>query len=142
MDLDEETMQSEIFEVARMTPIKPQEAFKALYTAFLNKDSGPKAGRLLAYIDKDFVLKRLTEIDFDEEKYLEQTSVTLEEFKTWLEKNKEKVEIKADSLHTYEKYSSAFAELIYIQKDKPHLIRVRGNVPAEELKTEIKQLIS
>ena len=142
MDLDEETMQSEIFEVARMTPIKPQEAFKALYTAFLNKDSGPKAGRLLAYIDKDFVLKRLTEIDFDEEKYLEQTSVTLEEFKTWLEKNKEKVEIKADSLQTYEKYSSAFAELIYIQKDKPHLIRVRGNVPAEELKTEIMQVIS
>ncbi|MDO8518442.1 MAG: lysine--tRNA ligase [bacterium] len=35
--------------------------FKAVYLAFLGKDHGPKAGWFLSVLDRDFVLKRLTE---------------------------------------------------------------------------------
>jgi lysyl-tRNA synthetase class 1 len=36
-----------------------QEAFQAIYRAFLGKDSGPQAGWLLASLDREFVLARL-----------------------------------------------------------------------------------
>lgn len=41
--------------------IAPKEAFSALYRIFLNKESGPQAGWFLASLEKDFVIKRLTE---------------------------------------------------------------------------------
>lgn len=43
------------------TPIAPGELFGAIYTAFLGKSYGPKAGWFLSVLDKEFVLARLTE---------------------------------------------------------------------------------
>ncbi len=50
-----------LHEMKTSVPIKPTELFQALYRVFLNRDSGPKAGWFLAGLDRDFVIKRLTE---------------------------------------------------------------------------------
>jgi len=38
-----------------------RQSFAAIYLAFLGRDSGPRAGWLLASLDKDFVIRRLLE---------------------------------------------------------------------------------
>jgi lysyl-tRNA synthetase class 1 len=43
-------------------PIVPSDLFKAMYGAFLAKESGPKAGWFLSSLDRTFVLTRLKEV--------------------------------------------------------------------------------
>jgi len=43
------------------TELHKTKEFKAIYLAFLGKDSGPKAGWFLSVLERDFVLKRLAE---------------------------------------------------------------------------------
>lgn len=50
-----------LHELKDKVPVAPTELFVAIYSAFLNKASGPKAGWFLSVLDKNFVLKRLTE---------------------------------------------------------------------------------
>jgi lysyl-tRNA synthetase class 1 len=38
-----------------------RDSFAAIYRAFIGRDSGPRAGWLLASLDKDFVVRRLLE---------------------------------------------------------------------------------
>lgn len=57
----EEDLQNHIFEVARRTPVPPKLAFSSIYKVFLNKESGPKAGALLSFLEKQFVRDRLND---------------------------------------------------------------------------------
>ena len=57
-----EELQTALFTVTKELGIKPNIAFPAVYYSFLGKEKGPKAGYLFSYLDKDFVLKRLTEV--------------------------------------------------------------------------------
>jgi lysyl-tRNA synthetase class 1 len=54
-----EALQSAVFTAARLTPIDQPGAFKALYRVLLDRDSGPKAGNLLSFLDRDFVVAPL-----------------------------------------------------------------------------------
>ena len=62
-----ETMQNEMYEIAKeLGLVRPngqvsQEAFAAIYIAFLGKPSGPRAAWLVASLDRAFVRKRLAE---------------------------------------------------------------------------------
>jgi lysyl-tRNA synthetase class 1 len=56
-----EAVQAEIFGVAQDLALKPGRAFAALYAAFLGGASGPRAGWLLAALDRAFVIRRLRE---------------------------------------------------------------------------------
>jgi len=38
-----------------------RDSFAAIYRAFIGRDNGPRAGWLLASLDKDFVVRRLLE---------------------------------------------------------------------------------
>ena len=58
---DENHMQTLAFDAARLTPLAPGQAFAALYTAFLGRKQGPRAGSLLMFLERDFVLRRLGE---------------------------------------------------------------------------------
>jgi lysyl-tRNA synthetase, class I len=51
--------QAAIFEAARAGGLPAVEAFQALYLAFLGRPSGPRAGWLLAGLDRGFVVARL-----------------------------------------------------------------------------------
>jgi lysyl-tRNA synthetase class 1 len=54
-----EALQAAIFEAARLHGLPPGRAFGALYAAFLGQTSGPRAGWLLASLDREFVVGRL-----------------------------------------------------------------------------------
>jgi lysyl-tRNA synthetase, class I len=61
-----EAMQQELYETAKRVGLiangkVSQEAFRAIYLAFLGKPSGPKAGWLLTTLDPDVVRRRLVE---------------------------------------------------------------------------------
>jgi lysyl-tRNA synthetase class 1 len=50
--------QARIFEIARQDDLQPRRAFEAIYLAFLGRPNGPRAGWLLASLDRDFVYER------------------------------------------------------------------------------------
>jgi lysyl-tRNA synthetase class 1 len=56
-----EQWQAAIFAVAEQHGIDAKAAFNALYFAFLGRPNGPRAGWLLASLERDFVIRRLTE---------------------------------------------------------------------------------
>jgi lysyl-tRNA synthetase, class I len=51
--------QNTIFDVANAHGVEAKAAFAALYLAFLGRPNGPRAGWLLASLDRDFVIERL-----------------------------------------------------------------------------------
>ena len=59
---DENRMQTLVFDAIKLTPLAPKQAFIALYTAFLAREQGPRAGSLLSFLERDFVLRRLGEV--------------------------------------------------------------------------------
>ena len=63
---DGEAMQNELYETAKRVGLKKddkvsQDAFAAIYLAFLGKPRGPRAGWLLVTLDPEFVRRRLEE---------------------------------------------------------------------------------
>ncbi len=54
-----EALQSVIFETARDAELPPGKAFNAVYLAFIGRASGPRAGWLLASLERGFVIDRL-----------------------------------------------------------------------------------
>lgn len=56
---DPDEVQAALFNAARLTPLDQAAAFGALYLTFLGKNSGPRAGNLLSFFDKDSVIDRL-----------------------------------------------------------------------------------
>ncbi len=53
-----ETLQAAIFDAARTHELPAGRAFEAVYRAFLGRASGPRAGWLLASLERDFVAER------------------------------------------------------------------------------------
>ncbi len=60
-DWDGETVQAAIFATATALGLPAGRAFIAIYVAFLGRPSGPRAGWLLAALDREFVIRRLRE---------------------------------------------------------------------------------
>jgi lysyl-tRNA synthetase class 1 len=56
-----DTLQSAVFETAYDRDLPTGEAFAALYAAFLGRPNGPRAGWLLASLEREFVVARLRE---------------------------------------------------------------------------------
>ena len=63
---DGERVQAAIFATAAEHDLPAGRAFAALYLAFLGRPSGPRAGWLLAALDRNFVIGRLREAAADE----------------------------------------------------------------------------
>jgi lysyl-tRNA synthetase class 1 len=54
-----DALQAAVFDAARDRGLPPGQAFAALYAAFLGRSNGPRAGWLLASLDRGFVATRL-----------------------------------------------------------------------------------
>jgi lysyl-tRNA synthetase, class I len=54
-----EELQTTLFSTAKELQMQQPIAFKAVYLSFLGKERGPKAGALLSYLDRSFVISRL-----------------------------------------------------------------------------------
>ena len=59
---DAEKFQNNIYQTGKDLGLTSSETFKAIYTALLGKESGPKAAWLILSLDKDFVRKRFEEV--------------------------------------------------------------------------------
>lgn len=88
---DDDNLQAKIFEVARLTPIDQPVAFKAIYRVLLDREQGPKAGNLLAFLEPGFVIPRFRELPFDTLEYWRQTATSEEDLTKWLTQQGEKI---------------------------------------------------
>jgi lysyl-tRNA synthetase class 1 len=120
---DDDALQTKIFEVARLTPIEQPVAFKAIYRVLLDREAGPKAGNLLAFLEKDFVIARFRELPFDTLEFWRQTATSLEDLEKWLTQQGEKI---AGSRHTtaMEGSVAAFEITFTLQDGRLQLKRV------------------
>jgi lysyl-tRNA synthetase, class I len=62
-----EAWQELLFRVAEQHGLEPKQAFGAIYAALLGRTNGPRAGWLLASLDRGFVTARLREVAAQEE---------------------------------------------------------------------------
>ncbi|PIP57994.1 lysine--tRNA ligase [Candidatus Woesebacteria bacterium CG22_combo_CG10-13_8_21_14_all_39_10] len=57
-----ESLQISLYELTKQLKIPPKDAFAAIYTAFIGKTHGPRAGMLLAKFGKEKVIGRIREV--------------------------------------------------------------------------------
>ncbi len=86
--LGEEAYQKLIFDTARMTPIDQKSAFAALYRVLLDKAHGPKGGALLAYLDREFLVRRFSEIGFSRAAFWKESGVSRNACEAWFERHR------------------------------------------------------
>ena len=89
---EDDALQAKIFEVARMTPLDQPVAFKAIYRVLLDREAGPKAGNLLAFLERDFVIARFRELAFDKLAFWRESAVPMDALEKWIVKETEKIE--------------------------------------------------
>ena len=102
---EDDALQSRIFAVARLTPIGQPAAFQAIYRTLLDRDSGPKAGNLLSFLDREFVIGRFQELPFDLAEVWRLTGLVPDQLESWLEmegRNVTAAQAVMDSLDTDE----------------------------------------
>jgi len=117
----EDEYQQLIFDVARLTPIDQRIAFVTLYRVLLNKDSGPRGGSLLSFLEKSFLIKRLNEVTFSQQDLWAETAISAEEFETWLSKHGKEV----DTMTIENHIDSIIETRIVLTNGKIHVFRVR-----------------
>jgi lysyl-tRNA synthetase, class I len=88
---DDDALQARVFDAARRTPIEQPSAFKAIYRLFFDKEQGPRAGAIMAVLDRDFVIKRLTELPLDRAALLAETASKPDDIGAWLTKEGAKI---------------------------------------------------
>jgi len=87
----DDALQAKVFEVARLTPIEQPSAFQAIYRVLLDREAGPKAGNLLAFLDVGFVVPRFRELPLDRIVFWRDSRITPEDLEKWIEKEREKI---------------------------------------------------
>ena len=60
--IDGGDLHTKLHDIRKETEIEPKDYFSAIYLSILGKESGPKAGWFLSVLDRDFLLKRLSEV--------------------------------------------------------------------------------
>ncbi len=88
---EDDQLQAAVFETARLTPIEQPLAFKAIYRVLLDKEAGPKAGNLFAYLERTFLQKRFAEVPLDKAAFWTESSVTQEQLSDWTLQQKAKI---------------------------------------------------
>jgi lysyl-tRNA synthetase class 1 len=81
---DDDSLQARIFEVARLTPIEQPVAFKAIYRVLLDREAGPKAGNLLAFLEPGLVISRFRALPFETLDFWRQTATSPDDLEKWL----------------------------------------------------------
>ncbi|UCE85626.1 MAG: lysine--tRNA ligase [Deltaproteobacteria bacterium] len=126
---EEDAIQATIFDVARLTPLPQRDAFEAVYRVVLDRDSGPKAGSLLAFLERDFATSRLAELPCAEAEFFEETAVDAEACGRWLGELGARVRsVRALEFHPLEAGADPRGALdlrVALDDDKTHLRRLR-----------------
>jgi len=118
---EDDALQTAIFNVARMTPVEQGGAFKAIYRVLLDRESGPKAGNLLAFMERDFVVKRFRELPFDRAQFWKEAAVSVDDLRAWHSKESAKI---ASQEHRVEVEGAVFsAEYVFTMTDGKRLLK-------------------
>jgi lysyl-tRNA synthetase class 1 len=117
----DETLQTKIFEAARLTPIEQPPAFKAIYRVLLDREGGPKAGNLLAFLERDSVVSRFRELPFNRLDYWRETAISQEDLTKWADQNRE--QIASSSNATSAELDTAALEITFVMKDGKRLLK-------------------
>ena len=140
-DWDEGLLQAAVFECARLTPLPQPAAFQALYQAFLARDSGPKAGNLLAFLERDFVIQRLQEPKFQVEDFWRESASDIGAIDGWLNDNPSEGTAELRIVESGEAGSDAVLEFTFTVKDgKKHLQRTLLN-SGEDVVEQAQKLV-
>ncbi len=83
---EDDALQAKVFDTARRTPIDQGAAFKAFYRLFLDKEQGPRAGALMAVLERAFVKRRLGELPLEHVAFLKESASTVDDIRAWLAK--------------------------------------------------------
>ena len=86
-DWHEAAIQTQIFAVARHTPISQAHAFAAIYQVILGKAQGPKAGALLSFLAADFVLPRLRALPYSLADFVQQVGISVDQLAAQLSRS-------------------------------------------------------
>jgi lysyl-tRNA synthetase class 1 len=84
-----EPIQGALFTIARRIPMEESRAFRAVYRAFFDRDSGPRAGSLLGFLEQPAVLARLESVPLlrsELSALLQKTATSVEAVEQWLDK--------------------------------------------------------
>ncbi len=140
---EDDALQSKIFEVARLTPIEQPVAFKAIYRVLLDREAGPKAGNLLAFLDPKFVIPRFQELPVSRVDFWRESATSRADLEKWLTQNREKIESFTSA--TASEGDLISFEMTFRMKDgKNQLKRVllANNGDAEALTALLQQVLS
>lgn len=132
---NDDALQAAIFDVARMLPIDQPSAFKAMYRVLLDRVNGPKAGNLLAFLDREFVVKRFRELSFDKVQAWRETASTPDDLTRWLEKEGSKI---TERTWTWVmEGSTAAVEITFSQSDGKRVLKrlLAEGVPVDRNET-------
>jgi lysyl-tRNA synthetase class 1 len=116
-------LQAKVFETARLTPIEQPVAFKAIYRVLLDREAGPKAGNLLAFLDREYVIARFQELPFERLTYWRETATSEADLEKWFTQNAEKISGKTWTTEM-EGDVAAFEILVEMKDGKRQLKRV------------------
>lgn len=119
----EEKLQTAVFDAARLTPMNPKMGFAAIYRTLLNKKQGPKAGSLVAYIEKDFLEKRFNELELDTVKFWEETAISQNDFDSWYNDNKDKI-VEEKSEEKSKNETTVVEHIVSLNDGKTYLKRI------------------
>jgi lysyl-tRNA synthetase class 1 len=118
---EDDALQTAIFNVARTTPIEQGSGFKAIYRVLLDRESGPKAGNLLAFLERDFVVRRFRELPFDRVQFWRETAVSADDLRAWHAKEAAKI---ASQEHRVEVEGAVFSsEYIFTMTDGKRILK-------------------
>lgn len=121
---DAESLQACLFDTSRTTPIRQGDAFQAVYRVLLDRADGPKAGNLLAVLEREFVIARCRELPFDRLEFLHASAVPAETFEKWLAKNAAKCTRLQTRTVTQERFDGTMVECLADVDGKRHLHRI------------------
>jgi lysyl-tRNA synthetase class 1 len=120
---NDDALQARVFETARLTPIEQPLAFKAIYRVLLDREAGPKAGNLLAFLDAAFVLARFRELPYDRLEFWRQSATSAEDLEKWFAQMGDKIAEKS-STTVMEGSVAAFEIIVTLKDGKRQLKRV------------------
>ena len=118
---EDNALQAQVFEVARMTPIEQPVAFKAIYRVLLDREAGPKAGNLLAFLERDFVIARFRALECERLAFWRESAITMEALEAWITKESEKIESRES--HLVNEGGVSANEFTFTMKDGKRLLK-------------------
>lgn len=86
-----DSLQSKIFDIARLTPIRQPAAFQAIYQAIFARDLGPRAGNLFEFLERSFLIQRFKQSHYAKVQFWLETAMEATQLEVLLMEQQQKI---------------------------------------------------